>query len=101
MAAGTTGTPARSASAATPGWPGTSRPSRLKGPSGKMPMMRPASSARSARLIAPGSGRERFTGMEPMRRWKAGWSGLAWYTRGMTRKEIGRGTATPSTTPSR
>ena len=39
---------------AVPGRPRTSRPSWLNGPSGKMPTMRPALSARNTRLMAPG-----------------------------------------------
>lgn len=51
--------------------------------------------------MAPGSGRSSATGIEPIRRWKGGCSGVARNTRGITRNAMGRGTATPSTTPSR
>ena len=43
----------------------------------------------------------RFSGIEPMPRWKNGWSGVARQTRGITRNEMGLGAAAPSTTPSR
>src|SRR5262245_54585582 len=101
IAAGTTGTPDRSATSATPGWPRTSRPWRLNGPSGKMPTTPPCSRMRRARRMAPGSGRASETGIEPTWSWKYGWRGVARYTRGMTRKLIFRGRAEASTTPSR
>src|SRR2546426_274555 len=99
--AGTTGTPDRNARSATPGNPGSSRPRVLNGPSGKIPTTRPRASASSARRSAPTSGRARLIGMEPRWRWNKGWNGVARQTRGMTRNEIGAGTATLRTTPSR
>src|SRR3989304_4611052 len=61
----------------TPGWPGTSRPSSEKGPSGKIPITPPSSSTRRVRLIAPGSGRSRLMGIEPPWREKGGGGGGA------------------------